>query len=73
MRKAPSNAIHPCAAQPGTAAQGEGKKAEARHLLEKTVGQMYRRSADHKRPLANGADTASMILWLVYNEVKALP
>ena len=49
-----------------------GKTVEARKLATEAAAKMKPLPKDEKNPLASGATTDDLILWLAYREAKAL-
>jgi hypothetical protein len=50
----------------------QGKESEARKLASEAAAEMKSLPKDEKTPLAGGASTDDLMLWLAYKEAKGL-
>jgi hypothetical protein len=50
----------------------QGKQDEARQLAAAAAAKMKPLPKDQKNPLANGANTDDLALWMAYKEAKAM-
>jgi hypothetical protein len=50
----------------------QGKEVEARRIATEAASRMKPLPADERNPTAGGASADDLILWLAYNEAKAM-